>query len=158
MTFQEAALKATGIEEADIKSGISAMEGVDRPRITATDPRVFTHSLNLDKSLKPTQPNAARWDYGIGLKIKSKRERAIWVEVHPASTSEVKKMLGKFNWLRSWLRDEAQDLEAVTRQTGSAPAYNWIATGKVAIPRNSRQARLLAQSGLPYPVKHLTIR
>jgi len=157
MTFQKAALKAAEVTTEHVKVGLSALEGVDRPRISAANPRVFTASLNLDEALKSSQPNASRWDYGIGLKKTAQSESAIWVEVHPASTGEVKTMIKKFQWLKRWLQTEAKELSALTKKTSAVAQFNWVASGRVSIPKTSRQAKLLAQSGLPYPVKHLKI-
>lgn len=43
-------------------------------------------------------PNASRWDYAIGYD-----QKAWFVEVHPANTSNVKEMLKKVEWLESRL-------------------------------------------------------
>ncbi len=72
-------------------SGLQALERRDRVRIRCRNSRVLEGSINLDASLRPVCPNVARWDYGIGLAEGD--VRIIWVEVHPAETSEVSAIL-----------------------------------------------------------------
>ena len=135
--------------------GISALKAIDRKRISAKDPRKYSDSLDLDSALESSCPNDPRWDYGIGYKKTKTDEVAVWVEVHPANTGEVKAMIKKLDWLKKWLQNEATELGKLTKKKHSLPRFNWVASGKIALPKGSKQARLLAQSGLSYPVKHL---
>lgn len=96
-------------------------------------------SVYLDKCLKTTNPHDARWDYVIGYS-----EKAYFVEVHPANTSNVDEVVKKKKWLEVWLKTNALDLKAMMAGTG----YYWIASGKVAILPNSPQARKIAKNKL----------
>lgn len=82
-------------------------------------------------------------------------EKAVWIEVHPALTSEVETVLCKLSWLKSWLRDRGS-LEL--RQMTSPSALYSVATGSgVHISQNSPQARRLAQSGLRFPCRRANV-
>ena len=81
---------------------------------------------------------------------------AIWVEVHSATTGEVSAMLRKLQWLRAYLREECDDLWKLT--LAADRPYHWVASGGVAILRNSPQARRLSTSALPFPSSTLTLR
>jgi hypothetical protein len=100
----------------------------------------------LDDGLKAKYPNDPRWDYAIGLK-KGKPEVAVWIEVHPASTSEVATVLKKLQWLKKWLKNQAPKLATLT----AAQSYYWAATSGVHIRPGSPQARQLQLAGLALP-------
>jgi len=119
----------------------------------------LTGSIDLDSALagEAEHANEPRWDYGIGYKPKRAEERAIWIEVHPASTSNVREVISKANWLRTWLRDNAPQLALLTIGDGPVRPFVWIATARIQIPRNSPQARQLAIAGLDMPRKALRL-
>jgi hypothetical protein len=110
-------------------------------------------SVNLDAALCPRYPDASRWDYAIGMQ-KNNSSYAIWIEFHPANTSNVEEVLEKLRWLKEWLSSKAPKLHLLTPPRA---AYHWLATGGVHITRNSRQARQLAQAGLMMPRKVLNL-
>lgn len=134
------------------REGLQALAGLDRERIACKNPRKLAGSLYLDEALAETQPNDPRWDYGIALRGKQ-TDDVVWVEVHPASSSNVKEVIAKLRWLKQWLRDSGKDLAQMTRKDG----YHWVASGAVAIPKNSKQARQLAAAGLAYPRQRLSL-
>lgn len=75
------------------------------------------------------------------------------MEIHPAFTGEVPKMIAKLNWLKLWLKAKAPKIDTLPK---SAPAYHWVQSGKSAILPHSREAKLLAKYGLkPKPVLRL---
>lgn len=159
MSFEEAVRAAPAPVDCACRSGLQALKRVDRSRITCADPRRLTGSIDLDSALAGVvgHSNAPRWDYGIGYRPNRSEERAVWVEVHPASTSNVREVTEKLRWLRTWLRSEAPRLNSLTTSAARAPVFVWIATGGVRIPRNSPQARRLSATGLvgPHRVLHL---
>jgi hypothetical protein len=110
-------------------------------------------SVNLEDALRQIYPNEPCWDYTIGMR-KDTALYAIWVEFHPANTSNVKEVLEKLRWLKEWLSSKAPELH---RLTPPRAAYHWLATGGVHITRNSPQARQLAQAGLMMPRKVLNL-
>lgn len=121
------------------REGLQALENKDAGKVKPQNPRKLSGSVYLDKCLKTTNPHDARWDYVIGY-----REKAYFVEVHPANTSNVDEVVKKKKWLEVWLKTNALDLKAMMAGT----SYYWIASGKVAILPNSPQARKIAKNKL----------
>ncbi|WP_448338275.1 hypothetical protein [Chloroflexus aurantiacus] len=152
MTFQSAIAHSVGLEHA-FQPGLQAL-GTNSRVVHCDNTRRITGSVDLDTALRVVYPNDYRWDYGVGVQSKQ-GEKAVWIEVHPASTSEVETVLCKLSWLKSWLRDRGS-LEL--RQMTSPNAFYWVATaGGVHISQNSPQARRLAQSGLRFPCKRANV-
>ncbi|RMD68020.1 MAG: hypothetical protein D6819_10380 [Gammaproteobacteria bacterium] len=127
--------------------------GTHASKIRPQDPRRLTGSVDLDRALARTHPNAPRWDYGIGYDL-GHREAAYWIEVHPANTSNVREVIQKLIWLKGFLQQNAP-LWHLTQNAGNP--YRWIASGKVNISRNTPQFRQLSQSGLGMPTSNLAI-
>lgn len=121
------------------REGLQALESKDAGKVKPQNPRKLSGSVYLDKCLKTTNPHDARWYYVIGYS-----EKAYFVEVHPANTSNVDEVVKKKKWLDVWLKTNALDLKAMMAGTG----YYWIASGKVAILPNSPQARKIAKNKL----------
>lgn len=121
------------------REGLQALESKDAGKVKPQNPRKLSGSVYLDKCLKTTNPHDARWDYAIGYS-----EKAYFVEVHPANTSNVDEVVKKKKWLDVWLKTNALDLKAMMAGT----SYYWIASGKVAILPNSPQARKIAKNKL----------
>ncbi len=152
MTFQQA-VQATSSIRNHYHPGLQALKGNHAGRITCKRGQCWTGSIDLDQALRPTLPNQPRWDYGIGFKSQY-GEVAIWVEVHPASSTHINEVLKKLVWLRDWLRQHAPSLYALTRSDG----YYWIATdGAVHITSHSPQRKRLAVEGLQGPLKVLQL-
>ncbi len=123
-------------------------------RVRCSDPRRFTGSLSLEETLAESHPNEPLWDYGIGFRRDS-TEVAIWIEVHPADTSQVRNVLDKLRGLKGWLEMHAPALGQLTDRTGWG--YVWTATSGVHIRPGSRQARLLSKSGIKGPMRCLKL-
>lgn len=100
-------------------------------------------SVNLDEALSGSHSQERRWDYGIGIPG-SPGESVVWIEVHPASSRHVRDVLDKLSWLKGWLDSSAPRLRELPAK------YVWVASGKVAIPRNSPQRRRLSARGLHF--------
>lgn len=75
------------------REGLQALESKDAGKVKPQNPRKLSGSVYLDKCLKTTNPHDARWDYVIGY-----REKAYFVEVHPANTSNVDEVVKKKKW------------------------------------------------------------
>ena len=94
------------------REGLQALESKDAGKVKPQNPRKLSGSVYLDKCLKTTNPHDARWDYVIGY-----REKAYFVEVHPANTSNVDEVVKKKKWLDVWLKTNALDLKAMMAGT-----------------------------------------
>ena len=147
MTFKKAVKAAPRPVRDAYCGGKQALEKRHRSLVTCEDTRRLTGSIDLDAALTRGRPNDNRWDYGLGYKPANGREQAVWVEVHSATTSEVSTVIRKLRWLKDWL-EEVDQLRKLTHRTGADIRYVWIASGKIAIPPISPQAKRLNQSGM----------
>ena len=161
MTFEDA-VRTAPVPVCDAyQPGKQALKGEHRDQVTCTEPRRFTGSIGLEEvmSKSPTQVPTNPWDYGIGFRERDGHEVALWIEVHPASTTEVSTFLRKLEWLQSWLRQEASALHALSQRRLGASNYFWLATAAgVHISATSPQARRLRQAGLDLPRQRLELR
>src|SRR3990172_8148590 len=151
MTFQQAVVQTTDLGASAFRYGLQAL-GNDSSKVQFASTRSLVGSVALDNTLQAKYPNDPRWDYGIGLK-KSARQSAVWIEVHPASTSEVRTVLGKLEWLKNWLKNRAPALQKLT----GVRCYFWVATRGVHIRQGSPQARRLQLAGLSLPRKQVSL-
>lgn len=137
MSFEEAVKSVPDLSGGYCK-GLKAMNA-DSARIKPMDSKCLSGSVDIDSCTKSKYPDAARWDYAIGYD-----ERAYFVEVHPANTSNIKEMLKKADWLKSWLKNKGEALEKIKK----TETLYWVPSGKVAIPKTSPQLRNLAKRHL----------
>ncbi len=161
MTFEDAVRAAPAPVCDAYQPGKQALKGEHREQITCRDSRRFTGSIDLEAALKTGQAQSAvnPWDYGLDFRERDGREVALWIEVHPASTTEVSTVLKKLTWLRGWLRQETPALHALSQGCSAGSSYFWLATaGGVHITSNSPQARSLRQAGLDLPRQRLELR
>ena len=159
MTFKKAVEAAPHPVNHAYRPGKQALENRHRGQVTCNDSRRLTGSIYLDSALAqvPGYADKPRWDYGLGYKPDKGRERAVWVEVHSATTREVSAVLNKLQWLQDWLNSEAEQLKKMTFFTKDDFCFVWIASSSIKIPKNSRQARRLSQSGISSVLKHLPL-
>ena len=154
MTFEEAVRAAPSPIRDAYQPGKQALKGEYRNRVTCADSRRLTGSIALEDSLHgvPHPVLSNPWDYGLGFRETDGHEAAIWVEVHPASTSEVVVFINKYKSLVSWLRSEARDLAKLSGRRPVAGTFFWLATETgVHIPSHTKQARILSSMGLKLP-------
>lgn len=138
MTFK-GCIESIPMISAAFKDGLKAVERRDVSKIKTNDSRMLSGSVYLDECLKVTFPHEARWDYIIGFK-----DMAYFAEVHPANTSNVDEVVKKKVWLESWISNHASILKTCMAKDN----YYWIASGKIAILKNSPQARRIAKNKL----------
>ena len=150
MSFKQAVESSRGLEQA-YRPGLQAIRSKDHSRVSCPNPHVVTGSVNLDSALARTLPSEPVWDYGGGLKPQGQREKAVWIEVHPASSHHVDEVLAKLQWLKAWLRAHAPQLNAFPRE------FMWISSGAVALPATGRQRRKIAAQGLRFAGGHLVL-
>ena len=160
MSFKRAVQAEPPPVNGAYRTGKQALEKRHRRLVDCKDPQRLTGSIDLDSALagQPGYANAARWDYGLGYRpAAERREQAVWIEVHSATTKEVAAVLRKLRWLQDWLNAGAGRLKRMTDRANSDIRFVWIASAGVNIPRNSRQARQLSQSAIQKPRKRLSL-
>lgn len=141
----EAAVNATPKLRGALKPGLGALRAEDKPHIKPHDTRSLLGSVDVDKALKASQPNANRWDFVIGYEHGNRDEPVLyWIEIHTGSDSEFKVVLRKFEWLLDWMKGDGKFLAAFERE------IVWIASGATSFTAASRQRRIMAQKGLRY--------
>lgn len=118
--------------------GLQAVKGSERKMISPEDTKKLSGSVDIDSALKAHNPNEARWDYTIGYE-----DKAYFVEVHPANTSEVDTVIKKVEWLKDWLNKKASKLKSIGQ-----PPYYWIPSGSYSILKGSPQEKKLSQNGI----------
>ncbi len=110
---------------------------------------VLSTSIDIDSALTASQPNDARWDYGVGQR-KGVQEIVHWIEVHPAGGgNNITQMDKKLAWLRTWLH--GNPLAAYPRRVV------WVASGKSAFNARDPRLKKLAQTGLQFAGGHHAI-
>lgn len=124
--------------KAGFHPGLQALKG-DSAKVKAADTKKLLGSVDIDACTKLQYPNAPRWDYAVGY-----NQQAIFIEVHPANTSNVKEMTSKAQWLESWLKTEGKVLASLRKDN----TCYWIPSGKVAILKTSPQRHSLAKHNL----------
>ena len=129
--------------------GLRALKAQDRQRVAKKRQTRLTVSVDIDSALAPEQPNAARWDYGIGCR-QGGDELVHWVEVHPASGgSNLKEMANKLTWLQAWLRDSG--LGKFQKR------IVWVASGAASYNARHPAIKTLAAKGLYFAGGHIRL-
>ena len=161
MTFKNAVEAAPPPVNCAYCPGKQALKSTHRRLVTCTEPQRLTGSIDLDSALaqETGYTDAPRWDYGLGYTPENGGERAIWVEVHPATTSDVSAVLKKLKHLKDWLIAEAEQLKRMTfsASTNHDSPFVWIASSGIRISKNSPQARRLNKSGISGAQKRLSL-
>lgn len=152
--------KAASLAGIPAQSGKGAIKAEYRAAIVAMPPWTHTESIDLDAHFAKDEPQACRWDYGVGIQHDAV-ELLVWIEPHPASsTGEVKRVVGKVKWLREKLNSpafrELSNLTDATVRKGHL-AYRWLHAGSLQIARGSKEARALAQAGIAFPARQIKL-
>ncbi len=150
MSFRQAVESTAAIRDS-FREGLGSVRNVDRTRLRCSNPRRLRGSVNLDDALRLALPNDPRGDYAIGISQRSHSDRAVWLEVHPASSLHVGEVLNKLRWLRGWVASDAPELQ------GLPAHFCWVATGSVSFRRGSREEKRIAQEGIRFPSKLLNL-
>lgn len=137
--FQEAVEKTPEVRDG-FCAGKQAIKNSDRSRIEATDDRKLQGSLDIDGQIKSLYPHEPRWDYAL-----SYNDIMYYVEIHPAETSEVDKVVSKVRWLKNWLRTKAPEINRLPKADNP---YVWVQSGRYAILPTSKEMKKLSAAGL----------
>lgn len=151
MSFRKAVGQTPHLQNA-WKPGLQALRAQDRPHVVPEDPRQLQGSVDVDNALQHRQPNAHRWDFAIGHRHENRQKDFIyWVEVHTAADKQVKVVLKKLNWLRSWLERDGNLLDQFDRE------FVWVSSGATTFTLDAPQRKQFAQYGLEHKGKVLRI-
>jgi len=157
MKFQRAAKKA----DLPFSRGKQALTRMHRDQVTVSRGCSVTGSVDLDGHFKAAEPEANRWDYGLGARSGS-AEYAVWIEAHSASSpAEVDAMLRKLAWLKAKLKTTAFDQLnrlTVAAQEGGLTPYRWIYSGRSNFRANGPEAKRLAEHGMRLPERQTTLK
>jgi len=153
MSFEAAVANAAPPLDRACRPGIQALKGAHRQKVRCNAPLRLTGSIDVDSALAatPEHRTSPRWDYGIGYRPVGGEERAIWIEVHPADTSNVREVLRKRDWLLGHLATYARRLNAITVADARLKPFVWLSTNGTRITPNTPQARALRQAGFDLP-------
>lgn len=121
------------------QSGLKAL-GSKSTKISVPDTTLLNGSVDIDCCVKALYPSENRWDYAIGY-----NETAYFIEIHPAETSSVTKMIAKVTWLKQWLKNQAPMMDKIK---ASENPFQWVASGRNAIANGSKEAHRLSKSGI----------
>lgn len=130
------AVESTPEISTGFRNGLAAL-GANSEKVSVDNTRKLNGSVDIDSCTAQLHPNEARWDYALGYENK-----AYFLEVHPANTSNVQEMINKANWLKQWLCKNAPNLQSIMAEN----TFYWVPSGKYAIDRRSSQYKKLAQS------------
>lgn len=137
LSFSQAMSKINTLTSQD---GLTALKGNERCKILPTNKRMVNGSADIDSSYLASEPISQRWDYVIGYK-----NQAYFVEIHPACTSQVAKVIGKLEWLKNKLKGDLHPLDRIKADT----PFHWIASGsKIDILSTSKEYKQCAAKGL----------
>jgi hypothetical protein len=146
MSFSQAVASTPHIREC-FQNGLAAFGG-DSSKIHLLQTRACDGSVNLDHCLAARYPSDSRWDYCFAY-----NSEVYFVEVHPAQTSEVNAVIKKLQWLKSWLQNNAPEID---RMKAKNPFY-WIQTSGFNITKTSPQYRRAREAGL-LPIARLELK
>ena len=131
-----------------LKSGLQAVKNSDKAKIRLSNSRNLQGSIDIDDALKDSFPNDNRWDY---LVFNNSNIEGYFIEIHPAHTSEVKTMIKK----KEWLTNKIINIY-FTNIPSTKYKIIWIASGKNAILKSSKEYKLLSKYNLQ-PLKGVVI-
>lgn len=136
LTYEEA-VKVTPDVSTGYRKGVEAF-GEYKSKIKVPDSKKINGSLDIDAMTVELYPETNRWDYAICYD-----SEVFYIEIHPACTSEVSKMLKKLNWLKSWLVTKAPAIDKLTTKTKQP--YYWIQSSNCKIPTHMPQYKQIVQ-------------
>jgi len=127
------------------QTGFKGLREVDRNRVGTVAPRRLTGSVNVESRLQALYPSERQWDYAVGFRPADFNGEVIyWIEVHPATDGEIKVVLAKLAFLRSWLRENGRKLNAMPG------VFIWLSSGKTSFTLTSPQQKRFALLGLQH--------
>jgi len=120
------------------KAGLGALLPADKKHIKVPEPKSIVGSLALDRAAAGDLPEDFRWDYLLDY-----GGEIFFIEIHPASTSEINRMIGKVDAVRRWLDATAPAIFSLPPRNHK---YYWVSSGntRLRLTPGSPQAHKLA--------------
>lgn len=128
-----------------VKAGLAAVLAIDHPLIPPNQRQRVSDSLDLDDAMRPTLPNANRWDYLLGILDTG---AIVALEPHSATDHEVRVLIAK-------KREAIAFLAAHLNPGSSVARWIWITHGRVGFNRMDRAIRQLDQAGIHFQGRQL---
>ncbi len=151
MSFKNAVRNTRHLENA-WEPGLRALRAKDRSHIRPEDTGLLRGSVDVDSALQEHEPHAHRWDFAIGYRHSNRAKDCVyWVEIHTANDKEVKVVLNKMGWLRTWLGGDGKHLAQFERD------FVWVSSGATSFTLSSPQLKQIAQLGLQHKGRVLRI-
>ena len=152
-TFRAAVEAVEEIREG-YQPGLQALAATVRKTVDVNNTRAIKGSVDLDATLRERYPQEPRWDYVVSIGKEPKHGRLVWIEYHDANGTTADEVVKKARWLKSWVKAHGRPL---LDYGGTRMDMRWIASGRVGFRPGSRQARLLAQEQVRFPVSRLKL-
>lgn len=123
------------------QSGLGALKKADRQCVKVPDTKLLGGSVALDDAGCEAYPRANRWDYALEY-----AGHTFFLEIHPASTSEIDSVISKVKFLKDWLRANCPGMLALPKKESGERCFYWVSSGEtdLRIIPGSRQAKKLA--------------
>lgn len=106
------------------KSGLQALKSEYRGKIKVPDTKLFGSSIDFDTALKKDCPQDNRWDYGFEYDC-----NFIFIEFHPAQTSEIDKMCKKVFFTKGWLKSNCPKILSLPKFEKNDRQFYWVSSG-----------------------------
>jgi hypothetical protein len=139
--------------DVTLQEGLQALSPTSREKIRPKNTRSVKGSVDLDKDLRDRLPAENQWDYAVGYEGNDNVERAFFIEIHPAETSEIRRMVRKAQSLKTWAERHAPDLWNMTIPR----EIHWVASGRCNLRLNDAYRRQLALAGVGSPKQYLEL-
>lgn len=123
------------------QNGLGALKKAEKIYVKVPDTKLIGGSVALDDAAKEFYPQSNRWDYAIEYE-----GNTFFIEIHPASTSEIDCVIEKVKFVKEWLRNNCPDILELPYKEVGARCFYWVSSGgtDLRITPGSRQAKKLA--------------
>lgn len=122
------------------KPGLQAIKTQYLKKIKVPDKKRYGSSIDFDEALKKDFHNDYRWDYGFEYD-----GNFIFLEFHPAQTSEIDKICKKASFIRNWLLANCPEILNLPKFEKYDRQFYWVATGNNDIrltPKGSQSKKI----------------
>lgn len=125
------------------KDGVKAIKNEHRNKIKVPDTALIRGSIDFDRALEKDYSQDNRWDYGFEYD-----GNFIFIEFHPAQTSEIECIINKVDFISNWLQKNSPNILKLPKFEKGKRQYYWVSTGRNGILPSSRGAKRLAMKNI----------